>query len=51
MKNHPDGDQSSVAIPYAEPKRYIADVAVLKASRPDISALVLTGKAYGTACL
>jgi hypothetical protein len=35
-----------VAIPYAEAKRYIASVGDLKASRPEIAALVLTGEAY-----
>lgn len=38
--------QSTVAIPYAEPKRYVAKVADIIASRPEISALVLTGDAY-----
>ena len=35
-----------VAIPYAEPTRYIASVDSLKNSKPEISALVLTGEAY-----
>lgn len=35
-----------VAIPYAEPRRYIASAADLAHSRPDICALVLTGEAY-----
>lgn len=35
-----------VAIPYAEPTRYIASVEDLRASKPDVSALLLTGEAY-----
>jgi hypothetical protein len=35
-----------VAIPYAEPTRYIASPADLRQSRPEIAALVLTGHAY-----
>jgi hypothetical protein len=35
-----------VAVPLAEPKRYMASVQNLKDSRPDISALLLTGEAY-----
>ena len=38
--------KSSVAIPYAEPKRYVADLLALRASQPEVSALVLTGEAY-----
>ena len=38
--------RSSVAIPYAEPKRYVANVQALRDTRPEISALVLTGDAY-----
>jgi len=38
--------RSSVAIPYAEPKRYVASIDALLATRPDMSALVLTGDAY-----
>ncbi|MCK1409484.1 hypothetical protein [Bradyrhizobium sp. 76] len=38
---------SSVAIPYAEPRRYVANIDSLLASRPEISALLLTGDAYG----
>jgi hypothetical protein len=37
---------SSVAIPYAEPKRYEADIEMVLRSRPIISALLLTGDAY-----
>lgn len=42
---------SSVAIPYAEPKRYVASVAKILASRPEVSALILTGEAYAPADL
>jgi hypothetical protein len=35
-----------VAIPYAEPKRYVATVNDLVSSRPEIAALLLTGEAY-----
>lgn len=35
-----------VAIPHAEPKRYMASVSDLKGSKPEISALLLTGEAY-----
>ncbi|MBB4302864.1 putative transposon-encoded protein [Rhodobium orientis] len=40
------GEGSSVAIPYAEPKRYVADPVVLRNTRPDLCALVLTGDPY-----
>lgn len=35
-----------VAIPYAEPKRYVVEKIALDQSRPEISAMVLTGDAY-----
>lgn len=35
-----------VAIPLAEPRRFVASVDALRQSRPDISALLLTGEAY-----
>jgi hypothetical protein len=35
-----------VAIPYAEPTRYEVSGEVLRASKPDISCLLLTGSAY-----
>ncbi|WP_022719655.1 hypothetical protein [Rhodopseudomonas sp. B29] len=38
--------RSSVAIPYAEPKRYEASVQMMLDSRPVISSLILTGEAY-----
>src|ERR1039458_81764 len=34
------------AIAHAEPTRYIASIDALRQSRPDISALLLTGEAY-----
>ena len=37
-----------VAIPHAEPRRYIASVDALRQSKPEISLLLLTGEAYGT---
>lgn len=35
-----------VAIPYAEPRRYVASVKDLNESKPKITSLVLTGEAY-----
>ena len=35
-----------VAIPHAEPKRYVVSVSDLRGSKPEISALLLTGEAY-----
>lgn len=35
-----------VAIPYAEPTRYVVSPELLRASRPEICALLLTGDAY-----
>jgi hypothetical protein len=35
-----------VAIPYAEPTRYVVSVQALRESKPEISALILTGDAY-----
>ena len=35
-----------VAVPLAEPKRYVASVQDLKDSKPEISMLLLTGEAY-----
>lgn len=46
MKLKTNGTKSSVAIPYAEPKRYTTTIAALNESRPEISALLLTGEAY-----
>ncbi|KWI57493.1 hypothetical protein WM06_36880 [Burkholderia cepacia] len=36
-----------VAIPHAEPRRYLASVESLRQSKPEISVLLLTGDAYG----
>jgi hypothetical protein len=38
--------QHRVAIPYAEPTRYVASVQDLQLSKPEIAALILTGHAY-----
>ena len=46
MKLESAGAGYAVAIPYAEPKRYVASVADIRASRPEVSAIVLTGEAY-----
>jgi hypothetical protein len=35
-----------IAIPHAEPTRYVASIEALTSSRPEISALLLTGEAY-----
>ena len=40
-------DTYRVAVPLAEPKRYVVSVQGLRESKPDISALLLTGEAYG----
>lgn len=39
-------EKYGVAIPHAEPTRYIASVEYLRRSNPEISALLLTGEAY-----
>ncbi|TRC77253.1 hypothetical protein FJV83_09885 [Mesorhizobium sp. WSM4307] len=46
MKMRSVDTTSGVAIPYAEPKRYIADVGALRSSKPDLSVLVLTGDPF-----
>lgn len=46
MKLDSAGARYGVAIPYAEPKRYVASIADISASRPEVSAIVLTGEAY-----
>lgn len=38
--------QYRVAIPHAEPTRYVADVHAVETSQPEICCLLLTGKAY-----
>ncbi|MGH8551069.1 MAG: hypothetical protein ACRERU_21195 [Methylococcales bacterium] len=35
-----------IAIPYAEPKRYMISTDALETSKPDVSVMVLTGDAY-----
>ena len=35
-----------IAIPYAEPTRYVVPIEALRESKPEISALILTGDAY-----
>lgn len=37
-----------VAIPHAEPRRYVVAADRLKESKPEVSVLLLTGEAYGT---
>jgi len=39
-------DKYGVAIPHAEPTRYVASVDTLKASKPEVSVMLLTGDAY-----
>ncbi len=39
-------DKYGVAIPHAEPTRYVASVDTIKASKPEISVMLLTGDAY-----
>jgi hypothetical protein len=46
MKPRGTENDYGVAIPYAEPKRYVASAGVLRASKPQIAALLLTGDAY-----
>ena len=46
MKGISVDHMSSIAIPYAEPRRYVAKVEELLNSNPEISALILTGDAY-----
>lgn len=42
-------EKYGVAIPHAEPRRYVASVDSLRRSNPEISVLLLTGEAYGDA--
>jgi hypothetical protein len=44
-------DNYGVAIPYAEPMRYVAPKEVLAKTDPEIAVLLLTGSAYGSATL
>lgn len=46
MRYAKDNGGYRVAVPLAEPKRYIAQAHSLRASKPDISALLLTGDAF-----
>ncbi|KVL19463.1 hypothetical protein WS95_13390 [Burkholderia sp. MSMB1826] len=46
MKLNSAKERYGVAIPYAEPKRYVVSAATVRASRPDVSSIVLTGDAY-----
>jgi hypothetical protein len=46
MKLESSGGGHAVAIPYAEPKRYVANVDSIFASKPEVSSIVLTGEAY-----
>lgn len=46
MKLESAGAGYAVAIPYAEPKRYVASVFDIRASRPEVSAIVLSGESY-----
>jgi hypothetical protein len=48
MRYAKDNEGYRVAIPLAEPKRYIAQTSSLRASKPDISALLLTGQAFAS---
>jgi hypothetical protein len=40
-------EKYGVAIPHAEPRRYVASVDALRQSKPEVSVLLLTGEAYG----
>lgn len=40
------GAEYGIAIPYVEPTRYVVSGAALRASKPEISCLLLTGEAY-----
>jgi hypothetical protein len=46
MRPPPGRDDYALGIPYAVPTRYVASVNALQSSRPEISALLLTGEAY-----
>jgi hypothetical protein len=46
MRPNDLNEKYGVAIPHAEPRRYIASVDALKRSVPEVSALLLTGLAY-----
>lgn len=46
MKPSGIGDSHRIALPLAEPRRYLASVGSLRGSVPEVSALLLTGDAY-----
>jgi len=46
MKPTGIGDSHRIALPLAEPRRYLASVENLRGSVPEVSALLLTGDAY-----
>lgn len=46
MKPSGISDTHRIALPLAEPRRYLASVGSLRASVPEVSALLLTGDAY-----
>lgn len=46
MKPSGIGDSHRIALPLAEPRRYVASVGHLRGSVPELSALLLTGDAY-----
>lgn len=46
MKPSGIGDTHRIAVPLAEPRRYVASVESLRGSDPEVSALLLTGEAY-----
>jgi hypothetical protein len=41
-------DDYAIGIPYAVPTRYVASIEALRASAPEVSALLLTGSAYAS---
>jgi hypothetical protein len=46
MKPSGIGDNHRIALPLAEPRRYLASVGSLRGSMPEVTALLLTGDAY-----
>lgn len=46
MKRGAVGKNYSVAIPYAEPRRYVVSAATVRESKPVVSGMLLTGDAY-----
>ena len=43
----PTTSEYGVAIPFAEPTRYVAGVQQLRDSIPEVTVLILTGESYG----